>query len=88
MAAHDAAQGQHVALRIGQVLIDFAEGLQKDVYALVVELVASGNDDDARLLGELAAQEARGAAQHGGAVGQGTRALLREIGDDAVRAMV
>ena len=83
MAAHDAAEGQNVALGISQILVHPAEGLQEDVDALVMELVASGNDDDARLFGEFPAQKSLGAAYDSGAVGLGTGALLREIGDDA-----
>ena len=53
--AHDRAQGQHIGLGLAEGRIDHAEGIQEHVDALVVIFIATGHEEDAGILGQLAA---------------------------------
>ena len=83
VAAHDAAQGEHVGGGVGQIVLDLGQGFEEDVHALVVEFVAPGDEHDARVFRQLPAQQAAGAGQDGRAVGRWAIAIHGKVGNDA-----
>ena len=81
VAAHDQTENQDGGVRARQILIRAGQGLQKNVDALVVHLVAAGNGEDAGIFRQLAAQETVGGLQDSGPGGQRFFALFRKVGD-------
>ena len=81
--AHDRAQGQHIGLGLAEGRVDHAEGIEKDIDALVVVFVAAGDDEDAGIRGQLAAQQAAGGLQQTLPGGGGQVPVPAVVGDDA-----
>ena len=81
MAAHHEHEGQHLLSSALEGLLGLGEGVDEEVHALVVMLVAAGADEDAGIFGQFAAQELVHRGDHGGTVLLGQLAILAVVED-------